>query len=66
MIKQAAKTVRCAVYTRKSTDEKPGTGLQLARRAAGSGRELYCQPKTRRLDMPEKPLRRTAVLAAGQ
>ena len=55
------KTIRCAIYTRKSTEEGPRAGLQLARCPARGLRRLHPQPEARGLDRP----RRTATMTAA-
>ena len=52
------KQVRCAIYTRKTTEEGLEPGLQLARRPARGGRGLHQEPAARGLGVPARPLRR--------
>ncbi len=49
---RAAFTVRCAIYTRKSSDEGLEAGIQLSRRPAGGVRGLYREPASCRMDHP--------------
>ena len=55
------KTVRCAVYTRKSTEEGLEQDVQLPGRPAGGLRGLRHQPEGRGLGLPARPLRRRRV-----
>ncbi|MEZ6072250.1 MAG: DUF2924 domain-containing protein [Pirellulales bacterium] len=49
------KTVRCAVYTRKSTEEARA-GVQHARCPAGRGRGIHQEPAARGLGLSGRPL----------
>jgi len=52
---ESRSTIRCAIYTRKSTDE----GLEQEFNSLdGGGRELHRQPEVRRLGLSAGPLRR--------
>ena len=43
-------SLRCAIYTRVSTDNGIGAGVQLARQPTGSVGSLYQKPGPRRLE----------------
>ena len=62
MQKTVVRPVRCAIYTRKSTEEGSGQRLQLARRPARGGRGLRRQPAERGMGAAAGPLRRRRVL----
>jgi len=51
-----AKRIRCAIYTRKSSEEGAGPGVQLARRPAGKRRGVHRQSANRSLGLPPRPL----------
>jgi len=55
----APKPVRCAIYTRKSTEEGLNQEFKLARRPARGGRGVHPQPEARRLDPGAHPVQAT-------
>ncbi len=52
----AMNKVRCAIYTRKSSEEGLEQGFQLARRPARGVRRLYPEPGQRRLGAGTRPI----------
>ena len=61
-MKAPIRKVRCAVYTRVSTDERLDMEFNTPRRPARGGRSPTSEPETRGMDWSSRPLRRRRLL----
>ena len=65
-VKAPVRKVRCAIYTRESTDERPGHGVQLARRAARGGAGLHRRARSTRAGSSSATATTTAASPAAR